>query len=185
MMRALLLVLSFLSAWGVHAQFATWHFALSLAPNSSGQLYSLFLVKVYQEQVIETRPLSRMNFVHQAQGRAKSDANPTGEDLFFKFQVRDCFLPPDSTAMGFHHSDCIVLDDIWKLRYWEYPQNAGQGERIGKGWSAEPLKPSDGQLAILGHYGLHQLSDLIIGEQLFKLLHDMSDPAWVNAYRQG
>lgn len=184
-MRAFLTLLVGISALTTHAQFATWQFALSLAPNSNGQLYSLFLVKVYEEQVIETRPLARPNFVHQAQGRAKSEANPTGEDLFFKYDVKACRLPPDSTAMGFHLSDCITLDDLWKLRYWEYPQKTEEGQRTGKGWSAEPLKPSDSQMAFLARYGLHQLSDLIIGEQLFRLLHDMNDPAWVNAYRQG
>lgn len=183
-MRAFACSLLLLLASIAHAQFATWQFALGLSPNTNGQLFALFLVKVYDGKIIETRPLARQNFVHQAQGRARSDANPTGEDLFFKYGVKDCLLPPDSTAMGFHLSDCITLDDVWKLRYWEYPQKAGEGDRIGKGWSGQPLKPSDGQMAILGRYGLHTLADLIIGEQLFMLLRDMNDPAWVNAYRQ-
>lgn len=184
-MRLLLCLLWSTLSFTLYAQFATWQFGLGLSPNSNGQLYGLFLVKVHEGKVIEARPLARQNFVHQAQGRAKSEANPTGEDLFFKYGVKDCLLPPDSTAMGFHLSDCITLDDVWKLRYWEYPQKAGEGDRIGKGWSAQPLKPSDGQMAILARYGLHALSDLIIGEQLFKLLHDMNDAAWVSAYRQG
>src|SRR5690606_18561350 len=82
-----------------------WQFALSLAATSDGRLFCLFLVKAKDGQVVESRPISRENFIRQAQGRAFSPANPDAEDLFRKYGVAQCTLPPDSAAMGFL-TDC-------------------------------------------------------------------------------
>lgn len=159
-------------------------FGLSLAPSTDGQLFCLFLVKVREGQVVESRPLSRENFIRQAQGRAFSPANPDAEDLFRKHGVEQCTLPPDSAAMGFL-TDCSTLDDLWKLRYWEYPQQVEQGQRMAKGWSERPLAPSPRQLEILNCYGLKHAAGMITGPDLFLLLRDMGDPEWVNIYRRG
>lgn len=164
---------------------ATWTFGLSISPASDGQLFSLFLVKVHEGKVLETRPLGREQFVKQAQGRMNSDANPAKEDLFAKFDIKACYLPPDSVAMGYSVRDCSVLDDLWKLRYWEYPQQGQDGPRTIQGWAAKPLKPSDRQLGILSVYGIRLVNDMVLGDAIFRLLHDMSDPAWVGNYRQG
>lgn len=187
-MRALLLSLLVLFGNAMRAAdptFATWEFAMSLSGSSSGQLFNLFLVKVYEGQVVESSPLTRENFVHQAQGRAFSQANPDGEDLFRKYDVKQCTLPPDSTAMGFWLTTCESLDDLWKLRFQEYPLEVKDGQRAGLGWSGNPMKPSDRQMELLAHYGMKYPSDLVIGEQLFHLLRDMVNRAWVNTYRQG
>jgi hypothetical protein len=159
-------------------------FALSLSPSTDGQLFCLFLVKVKDGQVVESRPLSRDNFIHQAQGRAFSAANPDAEDLFRKFGVKQCTLPPDSAAMGFL-TNCSTLDDLWKLRYWEYPLKTESGQRTGKGWSEKPLVPSRRQMEILGGYGMRFTTDLVIGPELFRLLRDMGNRDWVVNYRNG
>lgn len=159
-------------------------FALNLSPSTDGQLFCLFLVKMKDGQVTESRPISRESFIKQAQGRTFSPANPDAEDLFRKYGVKACTLPPDSAAMGFL-SDCTTLDDLWKLRYWEFPVKTADSQHMAKGWSEKPLVPSPRQMQILAGYGLRYPNGLIIGEQLFRLLRDMGDPAWVNNYRNG
>ncbi len=189
-MRPLMAISALLLWFCAVAQAPAEHqFALSLAPTTDGRLFCLFLVKTAPDangvaQVVESRPLSRENFIRQAQGRAFSAANPDAEDLFRKFGVQQCTLPPDSAAMGFL-TDCSTLDNLWKLRYWEYPLRTEAGQRTAKGWSEKPLSPSQRQLEILGHYGLKFTNGLIIGAELFHLLRDMGDPQWVNSYRGG
>lgn len=163
---------------------AEQQFALSLSPSTDGQLFCLFIVKVRDGQVVESRPLSRENFIRQAQGRAFSPANTDADDLFRKYDVKQCTLPPDSAAMGFL-TDCSTLSDLWKLRYWEYPVKVDQGQRTSKGWSEKPLSPSPRQMEILAEYGLKYTTGLIVGPEMFRLLRDMGDKQWVNIYRGG
>jgi hypothetical protein len=161
-----------------------WEFALSLSPTSDGQLFSLWLVKVSDTLVLETRPLSRGQFIKQVQGRTFSQANPDGEDLFRKYDVKQCTLPPDSAAMGFL-TNCSALDDLWRLRYWEFPLHLQEGQHERTGWSEEKLRPSDRQLLLLSDYGVKYTTGLCIGENMFRLLRDMGDPEWIANYRGG
>lgn len=162
-----------------------WSFGLSLQPTSDGQLFSFFLVRTKGDLILDTRPITREMFVKQAQGRATSLANADGKDLFAQYDIKACYLPPDSVAMGYSVRDCSVLDDLWKLRYWEYPQHVQGGPKAMTGWAAMPLRPSDRQFSILGGYGMKHLAGLIYGDGVFRLLKDMSDPGWVGNYRQG
>ena len=162
-----------------------WQFALSLGSSSNGQLFSLFLVKVSDAgQVLESQPLARENFIRQVQGRTFSKANPDAEDLFRKYGVRQCTLPEDSAALGFL-TDCSTLDELWKLRFWEYPLQVQQGQNARVGWAGNPLRPDDRQLLLLSGYGMRYMQDLVIGENMFRLLRDMGDPEWVANYRNG
>lgn len=182
-MRPFALVLLLLGLQPLRAQDPPVHdFAMSLAPSTDGQLFCLFLARIKDGQVVESRPLTRGEFVRQAQGRTFSPANTEGEDLFRKFDVKACTLPPDSAAMGFL-TDCSTLDNLWKLRYWEFPQKADDPRRTIKGWSEKPLAPSPRQMEILAGYGLRHTTGLIVGPAFFRLLHDMGEREWVNQYR--
>lgn len=189
-MRTLLAALLIVTSMGALASgpgpaFATWQFALSLGSTTEGQLFSMFLVKVSDEgQVLESQPLNRESFIRQIQGRAFSKANPDGEDLFRKYGVKQCTLPEDSAALGFL-TDCSALDDLWKLRFWEYPLKVQEGQNARVGWAGNPLRPDDRQLLLLGGYGMKYMLDLVIGENMFRLLRDMGDPEWVANYRNG
>ena len=163
---------------------ATYAFGLSLAAGQNGQLFTLFTVTVFEGAVIETRPLTREQFIRQVQGRTFSNANTDAEDLFRKHGVKACTLPEDSAAMGFL-TDCSTLDDLWRLRFWEYPLAMGEGSRLGKGWSEKPTIPSERQLLLLSDYGIKYTTDICYGENMFRLLRDMGDPAWVDNYRKG
>lgn len=163
--------------------FAVWKFALSLGSSTDGQLFSLFLVKVMDDTtVVESQPLSRLNFIRQVQGRAFSQANPDGENLLRKYGVKQCLNTEDSAGFVI---DCATLDDLWKLRFWEYPLQMEQGQHAITGWAGMKLRPDDRQLLLLKGYGMRYMLDLVIGENMFRLLRDMGDEEWVQNYRNG
>lgn len=163
--------------------FAVWKFALSLGSSTDGQLFSLFLVKVMDDTtVVESQPLTRPNFIRQVQGRAFSQANPEGENLFRKYGVKQCLNTVDSAGFVI---DCATLDDLWKLRFWEYPLQLPPGDQQLVGWAGKKLRPDDRQLLLLSGYGMRYMLDLAIGDNMFRLLKDMGDEEWVQNYRSG
>lgn len=168
----------------LHAQAgATYSFGLSLAPGANSELFSLFIVKEYQGEVLGTEPLSRDQFMLQAQGVVPSKANPEKVNLMRAFNVTKCLKgePSDSIVM----LGCEVFDDIWKLRFWEYPYLIRDGSQPGQGWAEKREAPSPRQLLILTEYGFVRLSGMARGDNVFRLLHDMCDEAWVDRYRRG
>lgn len=190
-MRSLLLWSSILLVEAITAQRPAeawpappkWEFAISLGSQTTGQLFSLFVVKVTKEgQVLESQPLDRPNFIRQVQGRAFSKANPEAENLFRKHGVVQCLNSKDSTGFVY---DCLTLDELWKLRFWEYPLKLQDGQHEQVGWAANKLRPDDRQLLLLSGYGMRFMQDLCIGDNMFRLLRDMGDPDWVNNYRNG
>ena len=163
--------------------FAVWKFALSLSSSTDGQLFALFLVKVVDDtNVVESQPLSRLNFIRQVQGRTFSPANTDGENLFRKYGVKQCLNSEDTAGFVI---DCSTLDDLWKLRFWQFPLQTGQGQPELTGWAANKLRPDDRQLLLLRGYGMRYMLDVVIGENMFRLLKDMGDEEWVANYRSG
>ncbi|HMC98409.1 MAG TPA: hypothetical protein VKG92_12185 [Flavobacteriales bacterium] len=161
---------------------ATYTFGLSLNTGSSSQLFTLFQVKEFEGKTIGVEPMTRQQFVLQAQGAVPSKANPEGFNLFKRYEVKACLLPDDSVHFL---GDCDVLDQLWKLRFWEYPFLLSEGQHPGKGWSENRAAPSPRQLLLLTEYGMLHLSDMARGENVFHLLHDVCDSSWVDNYRKG
>ena len=164
--------------------FATFTFGLSLNTGLNNQLFTLFTVKVFEGRVIQTEPLTRDQFVLQAQGVVPGRANPEGINLFRKYEVQVC-LPEGTDTTGRYLLDCEVFDRLWKIRFQEYPFRPVEGQHPGKGWAEEREAPSPRQLLLLTDYGMLHRSDLAYGENVFRLLHDVGDSAWVDNYRKG
>lgn len=160
---------------------ATWTFGISLATGQSSELYTLFLVKEHGGEVLQLEPITREQFMLQVQGAVPSKANPEAMNLFRRYGVERC-LHPDSTK-GI--SDCDVLDELWKLRFWEYPFHPMGGGNPVRGWAEKREAPSPRQLLLLSDYGIRHVSGLARGEDAFRLLRDVGDPEWVDNYRQG
>lgn len=166
------------------ASLAVKMFGLSLNTGLNNQLFTLFTLKVYEGKVIQADPMTREQFVLQAQGAVPSEANPTGENLFAKYGVTACLeYRPDSTLIRLQ--DCWVFDELWKLRFWEYPFRLQEGQHPGKGWAEKREAPSARQLLLLTDYGILHLSDVARGENAFRLLRDVADSSWVDNYRKG
>ncbi|MBK6629442.1 MAG: hypothetical protein IPG35_17950 [Flavobacteriales bacterium] len=166
------------------AAYATYSFGISLATSLNSQLMSCFVVKVFEGEVIATEPLTRDQFLLQVRGLAQSKANPHGTDLFAEHGVDACKVQQAEDGRRIVPY-CEVLDDLWKLRFWEYPLHVQDGQRVGKGWAEEPLNPSPRQMLLLSKYGLRHPTDLCHGEAMFRLLSDVSDPDWADNYRKG
>jgi hypothetical protein len=163
---------------------ATYTFGLSLSPGPNSQLFSLFLVKEFEGQVIQSEGITREQFVLQAQGAIPSKANLDGVNLFHRHQVGLCLHPDDNTGTRLLR-DCEVFDQLWKLRFWEYPFVLKEGQHPGKGWAEKRESPSSRQLLLLTDYGILTLNGMAKGDDVFRLLHDVGDSAWVDNYRKG
>lgn len=163
---------------------ATYTFGLSLNTGFNNELFTLFLLKEFEGEVIERSPMTRQQFILQAQGAVPSKANPEAINFFRKYEVNACLHPEDVDGTRFL-LDCEVLDQLWKLRFWEYPFLLSEGQHPGKGWSENRSAPSPRQLLLLTDYGMMHLSDLARGPDVFRLLHDVCDSSWVDNYRKG
>jgi len=166
------------------APYASWTFGLSLSTGLNSQLFSCFLVKVLEDEVLSTEPITREQFLQQIRGLVASKANPEAVDLFTTHDVAACRIVTDEAGLR-RINDCPLMDDLWKLRFWEYPFLLSEGQRVGKGWSEEANNPSPRQMLLLSNYGFRYPTDICIGESMFRLLRDMGDEAWVDNYRKG
>lgn len=164
---------------------ASYTFGISLNTGMNNQLFTLFEVKIFEGRVLSTAPMTREQFVLQAQGALPSRANAEGVNLFRKYDVGLC-LWTDESGKDLVLQDCAVFDELWKIRFWEYPFKPMEGQHPGKGWAEKREAPSPRQQLLLTEYGIMQLSGMAWGEEnVFKLLHDVGDSAWVDNYRKG
>lgn len=185
---SLLLLLTLMAVRGghgrVHPPFAVHEFGISLNTGLNNQLFTLFIVKVFEGSIIQSDPMTREQFVLQAQGVVPSKANPEGINLFRKYEVLRC-LPQGPDTTGRYLMDCSIFDDLWKLRFWDYPFRLVEGQHPGKGWAEKREAPSPRQLLLLTDYGMLRVGDIARGENAFRLLRDVGDSAWVDNYRKG
>ena len=170
---------------GPSAPIASFTFGLTLTTGMNNELFTLFIVKEFEGQVIAQEPVSRGQFVQQAQGVVPSKANPSGENLFRKFKVNSCLPPPELDDDRVIITDCGVFDNLWKLRFWEYPFRLSEGVHPGKGWSEEEFAPSARQKLLLSDYGILHMHSMAKGDDVFRLLRDIGDSTWVDNYRKG
>jgi len=177
----LVLIVSFTINYSVFAQRDTiytfgedkgdieYFFGFNLIETAMGGMIHLALVKPMSDGTFQLRQLTKDGFIAQALGKEKSLANPDGIDLFKKYEIDD----PN------------ILDQLWKLRYKEYPYFTSQ--QVEPGWSANdsiPFLPTESQMNILQKFGLYKMSDYIYGENAFRLLNLMTKPEWVLSYKE-
>ncbi|MFZ1689212.1 MAG: hypothetical protein WAU70_17445 [Flavobacteriales bacterium] len=162
---------------------AHWEFGFSMATGMNSQLYSCFLVKVFEDKVVERENMTAEQFVLQAKGLVHSKANPDGKDLFKEYGIELCSDAETSTVQE-QIDDCDPFAIMWKLRFKEWPFKDGGGER-GPGWAESEYGPSERQLLLLQEFGIRQTMDMVRGESAFVLLKNLRDPGWVDNYVQG
>jgi hypothetical protein len=146
-----------------------YYFGFNLIPNASGALYHLALIKPEKDGTFKIRQLTKDGFIAQAKGKEQSLANPKGIDFFKKYQIDN----PN------------VIDDIWRLRYQDYPYLTR--DKVEPGWSTNdsiPYIPSPTQSKTLEKFGMFRLNDYIYGENAFRLLHFMGKPEWIKLYKE-
>ena len=146
-----------------------YFFGFNLIPNAMGGLFHVALIKPEKGGTYKIKQLTVERFVAQASGKEQSLANPKGLDFFKKFQIENP----------------AIIDDLWRLRYKEYPYQTR--DKVDPGWSTNdsiPFLPSPGQQKTLEAFGMFKMSDYIIGDNAFRLLQFMSKPEWVKLYKE-
>jgi hypothetical protein len=157
--------------------------AFCLMPSASSAPVTFAILTWYDktsERPDEVRVITRHEFLTIAHGIIPSEANPKQEDLFAKYEVKDCNFEFDPLTKKANFN-CSVVDDLWRLRNRNYPFKVPAPPK-GSGWGALPDEMSWGQLEYLGKYGVRSRNDYFFGENAFKLMKDMQDPDWVSSY---
>jgi len=155
------------------------YFAVGLFAGSHSSLITYAILTVRDSVIIGAQVVSEQQFMYQAMGYYPSIANINKVNLFEKYQVDSCFLLyNDMNKVAGYYAKPFA--DLWKIRFYENPVVFDS-----RGWSQGQYKPSLYQMKILyEQYGVDNvLVDYFYGDSLFKLLRDVQDPAWVEAYR--
>jgi hypothetical protein len=146
-----------------------YFFGFNLIPSATGGLVHYVLIKPGEIDKRIIRQITKDDFVYQAAGKQESLANPKKINFFKQYQIDN----PN------------VIDDLWRLRYKEYPYFTK--DQMPPGWSSNdsiPFLPTETQMKTLEKFGLYKLSDYIYGENAFKLLYLMGKPEWVKSYKE-
>jgi len=140
-----------------------WYFGISLATTYSG-FVRYGIIKIPENGPIEVSWFTRDMFVRQISGVYFSKANPDKINYMEKNLIK-----------------WDVFDQLWKVRYSEYPYQMQQ--TMEPGWAGKMSSPSDAQWNFLKqNYGFGSFNDYIFGDNLWKFLKDVQDPAWAAQY---
>lgn len=145
-------------------------------------LGSFYVVKTFEDVVVENIQISKEQFILQAKGRATSKANISRIDYFIVHKLDACAAEYDEYGNNYN-IECSVLDDIWKLRFNEFPIIRKVQPEDQQGWANKPHMPSERQWEILDRYGNGHGGKPFYGDDAWRLLQDMNDPKWVVDYR--
>ncbi|HLG02197.1 MAG TPA: hypothetical protein VI731_01300 [Bacteroidia bacterium] len=174
------------------------YLGFQLKPGANSSTVTFNLVRHYDDP---KRPLTAWNitqaeFMSIASGWNESTVNPDRENLFHKHGIADCGYFPDTVInhrMIKGGVTCNPVKDLWRLIYNEYPFYStsahGSAPSVsapsgpGPGWARFPSHPSDGQEAMLRAYGIQHHTELIYGDNAFRLLRDMQDDSWLGRYK--
>lgn len=154
-------------------------FGIGLFTSAHSSLITYAILTLRDSTVTNALVVSEEQFMYQAMGYYPSLANIKKENLFIKNGVDSCFLVVNELdkVIGYYAKPFC---DLWKIRFYEHPMQFDM-----KGWSQGRIKPSAYQIKFLYElYGVNNvLTQYFYGDNLFKLLRDVQDPAWVNSYK--
>lgn len=119
------------------------------------------------------RHITRVDFVHIAQGKWKMRPNMQQENLFDKYGIE----------WGYNERNqlhCPVLDTLWKIRYRELPHKRGV-----TGWANDAYMPSPAQqIYLFDNFGVYNINtNFFEGENVWKLLQAVSSDEWKAMYK--
>ena len=103
--------------FGADSIYQEYYLGFNLNSNMNGGLVNFALVKPLPNGKTKVILLTKDDFVYQAKGKMKSPGNPHRIDFFEKHQIENL----------------AVLDNLWRLRYREYPFYTR--EKMSMGWS--------------------------------------------------
>lgn len=160
------------------------YLAISINPNCNSQYVNYAIITESNGKIIKTRFISGSEFIRIGMGKQPSKANNSGENIFQKFQIKDCLYKYDSSQCL--KTPDLKLFDLWALRYnrnpYCPPDCTPAKDMLVDGFGQYKFRPSWPQIQILQKYGITYINDFFYGEKLFKLLADFQKPEWRNKY---
>lgn len=155
------------------------HLAVGLMVSTNSDLLTFAFLSKRGDQIVSVQNVNRQVFMYTAMGYYPGIVNMNRENLFTKNGVDSCFLVKDDfNRISNYYAP--ALDSLWKLRYREHPLAYDE-----YGWSSEPYKPAYNQMVYLDSvYGIKNvLTDYIYGEDLYRLLRDITRSDWISHYK--
>lgn len=167
------------------------YFGFSINPTANSGLITYAVVETDENDEIRSRKIiSRNNWILQMRGEQYSAANPNGIDLWSEHEIGDCFWMLDPDMDKYNALACeaqINVDDLWRLRYNKNPQfrqdKVTSNANVVGGWAAKPFRPNWPQIQILQKYGIVYISDFFYGDNMFRLMKDIQQDSWIEAYK--
>ena len=160
------------------------HLGISINPNYNSQYVSYAIITESNGEIIKKRFITGSEFIRIGMGKQPSKANDSGENMFKKFQIKDCLYKYDSSQCL--KTPDLKLFDLWALRYNRNPycpqDCTPTKDMLVDGFGQYKFRPSWPQIQILQNYGITYISDFFYGENLFQLLADFQNPEWRTKY---
>lgn len=154
------------------------HLAIGFFAGPHSTVITYAFVSTREGQIIGSQTVRKDRFMYTAMGHWPGIVNIKRQNLLLENDIDSCFLLKDEydKIVGYH---CPVFDELWKVRFSEHPYLYDV-----YGWSHGKYKPSVAQIEYLHReYGIENiLTDYIYGENLYKLLRNIQDKAWISTY---
>ncbi len=145
------------------ARHPRYSFSISLISGANSSPVSFGIYRQNPDSTTKIIFLTQEAFLRQATGHENSRANPEKINYFEKYGI-----------------DTNVLDQLWKLKYEEFPYE--KSDELG--WGSSLGVPSKGQFSLLSNFGIQQMTDVCFGENVWLFLQKVSDPVWQGQYQQ-
>lgn len=156
-------------------------FGVRIGLVANGQMVSYVGIRYNPTGTVkEERFFTREEFIHVLSGDWPSPYNPTKKNLFEENKIVGGVIFNDTFMKKYTY--CPAFDSLWKIRYSGYPTLNGPKEI---GWSLGIYTPSLKQTKHLAdRYNIKYLdNDYVIDTNFWKLLHDVTDSAWISEYK--
>ena len=170
----------FLFKANVAVEQKTNQFAIGLMPSANNNLISFAIVVKSGGTYLGTKQISMQQFMFFALGYWPSRANVNQENLFLKNGIKGVELTYDDFGKVNGYT-LGPIANLWRIKYQNHPMS----RKMPSGWSQGHYNPSQNQAIYLyERYGvLNVNTHYFVGENLFQLLKDVQDSAWINAYQ--
>lgn len=155
---------------------ATVSLGVKIGMLPTGGLYQFALIYYKNGKKTSIQPITQDRMIKVGTGKWPIPGTRTFHDFFADQQM---YVFPEDSQGVFNLQASI--DSLWKIRFNEHPYIPN----FDHGWSQGDYRPSLKQQAyIYDRYGVRGYDqEYFMDSSFFKLLKDVQDPLWIQAYR--
>jgi len=159
-------------------------FGIAIVFGANSNVLTYGIVTLNGNTVFRSSPLTEQNFMLQITGRMSSLANPNLKNILKEKVLDTCDCVVDPLYKKYEGFDCYPFTILWKIKYKYHPREHHMKQyEENQGWAEFNYGPNKTQLDyIYARYKIKSLDDFIYGENLYQLLKDVQDTAWVQTY---